>query len=432
MKLLAVGDMHLGRQPARLDVLAREGLEARQLGPAKAWRRVVEHAVTQNVDAVVLAGDVVEQEDDFYEAYADLRAGVERLTNAGVQVAAVAGNHDVKVLPRLADAVPGFTLLGRGGRWEAKPLRSAAGDMLELIGWSFPESVVRSSPLAAAAAQGFWAELASLRHPKLGLLHCDRDQPGSRHAPVRARELNEAPVDGWLLGHIHRADPLVGPRPIGYLGSLCGLDPGEPGPHGPWLVEVTAHGLRLELVPLAPLRWETLDVRVDGLGAAEDVHPQVTRALDELHRRLAAEAHQPRAVGCRVRFVGRTSLRHALERALHADDPRHSPQPRDGIYYFVHAWELRALPPVDLAHLAQGQDPAALLARRIQLLRGPDTPEKQRLVERAEQRLADVAARPHFATLANGPLGSERIVDILEAAAWRALDALWAQKEGPG
>ena len=54
MKLLAVGDMHLGRVPASLpEALAGD---ARSLGPEVAWKRCVEAAVEHRVEAVLLAG----------------------------------------------------------------------------------------------------------------------------------------------------------------------------------------------------------------------------------------------------------------------------------------------------------------------------------------------------------------------------------------
>ena len=85
INLLAIGDIHLGRRPTRVpeDVLESVGL--RELTPAAAWRRAVEKALSLEVDAVLLAGDVVEQNDDFYEAYGDLAEGVERLTGAGAR-----------------------------------------------------------------------------------------------------------------------------------------------------------------------------------------------------------------------------------------------------------------------------------------------------------------------------------------------------------
>ena len=114
MKILAVGDMHLGRTPSRLPPEMR----APELGPAEAWRRAVAAALNRDVRAVLLAGDVVDREDDFFEAYRELENGVRTLADAGIDVIGVAGNHDVKVLPRLARHIPQFRLLGEGGRWE--------------------------------------------------------------------------------------------------------------------------------------------------------------------------------------------------------------------------------------------------------------------------------------------------------------------------
>ena len=267
MKILCVGDIHLGRQPSRLPARLLEYPGARALGPTGAWDRTVDFAAKARVDAVLLAGDVVDQEDDFYEAYGDLRKGVETLSAAGISVLAVAGNHDGVVLPRLADALPPiaetasrFRLLGRDGGWEVADLKDRDGALVtRVVGWSFPASHVRSSPLAQGVPTS--REGATWL---IGLLHCDRDALGSSYAPVRTSELVEASTDAWLLGHIHKPDPLSLPRPIGYLGSLTGLDPGETGPHGPWVLELTPSTVSISQRPLAPKRWEEVQVDVTG------------------------------------------------------------------------------------------------------------------------------------------------------------------------
>ena len=70
MPILFVGDIHLGRRPAGLDVaLSSVGLNAHQLSSAAAWRETVKHAVEIGARAVVLAGDVVDSEKDRFEAY---------------------------------------------------------------------------------------------------------------------------------------------------------------------------------------------------------------------------------------------------------------------------------------------------------------------------------------------------------------------------
>ena len=361
MKLLCVGDIHLGRQPARLPEGVLDELRASELGPAAAWRRAVDFALEDEADAVLLAGDVVEQEDDFYEAYGDLRRGVDRLAAAGIPVLAVSGNHDVQVLPRLADAVPGFRLLGRGGAWEVEDVTGRDGRRVHVLGWSFPERRVSTSPLAAHELPA----LDSRSGPVVGLLHCDRDAAGSPYAPVRSTELESAPVDAWLLGHVHQPDRLTPPRPIGYLGSLTGLDPGEAGPRGPWRLESAGPDLVPEQLPMAPLRFEEVEVALDGIESAEEVDALAVSALDALHERIAASRFRPRAVGCRLRFTGHTAHRKEVARSLTAADPLRMLHPRDDILYFVHEWRVAALPPCDLDELSRGADPPALIARKI-------------------------------------------------------------------
>ena len=111
MKILAVGDIHLGRTPSRRP----PELHAPDLGPAEGWRRTVDAALELDVQAVLLAGDVVDREDDFFEAYRTLEGGVRRLADADIDVIGVAGNHDVMVPPRLVRHIPRFRLLGGAG-----------------------------------------------------------------------------------------------------------------------------------------------------------------------------------------------------------------------------------------------------------------------------------------------------------------------------
>ncbi|MEJ2292505.1 MAG: DNA repair exonuclease [Deinococcales bacterium] len=423
MRVLCAADIHLGRRPSRLPepLAGRAG----ELDPAAAWRRLVRVALDRGVDALLLAGDVVDQDNDFFEAYADLREGVEQLTEAGIPVLAVAGNHDVQVLPRLAEAVPGFTLLGRGGRWQEHVLEGSEGTRVRVLGWSFPDRVAPDDPLASPLPER-GAETT------IGLLHCDRGQPGSRYAPVRTAELEAAPVDVWLLGHVHKPDIEPGPRPMGYLGSLVGTDPGEPGAHGAWLLEVGPRGEpQLRAVPLAPLRWETLDVPLDGLADAADVPVRIAKAIDALHRRLDEEAPGALAIGCRLELTGRTALRGAVARTLAADDPRAAAYPRDGTTYFVHAYALQALPERDLEALARSADPVGLLARKLRLLRGHGDPAaRTALLRAATQHLAEVPERRPLRAAGGAPPSEERVAELLEAAALDALDALLEQKEG--
>ena len=419
MKILAVGDMHLGRTPSRLaaDLLARE------LGPAAAWRRTVDAAIEHEVAAVLLAGDVVDRDDDFFEAYRALEEGVRRLTEAGIEVVGVAGNHDLKVLPRLAEHIPAFRLLGRNGTWE--PVTVSDGlEIVAVWGWSFPAATAASNPLAD---QRFTPEPGI----NLGLLHCDRDGgTDSRYAPVSSAELSSAGLDAWLLGHIHKPDALAAATPNGYLGSLTGLDRGETGPRGPWLITVDGgHITEFEHLLLAPLRWETLDVDLAGIAEPEDAQGRLLDAVKALDTELAALESSPRAVGLSVTLAGSTRFGTEAHQRISQDELDDLHPGAGGTRYFAHCVTSDTRPQIDLGELARRHDPVGLLAARLLLLDRPDgDPERERLVNKARRRLRNQSGRSRWSRLKYA--GD----DALDPAAWlrqagfRALDQLLAQQ----
>jgi len=389
--LVFVGDIHLGRRPSRLpEGVTGAGLTAHDISPAAAWEATVEWALAHGVDVVVLAGDVVESLEDRFEAYPLLKRGVERLTEAGITVAGVAGNHDVHALPLLADRVEGFRLLGRGGVWERVTVTGASGAEVDLLGWSFPKQRVLESPVSTLAINGRDGV------PMLGILHCDLDQAGSKYAPVRRGELNAAAGDGWFLGHIHKPDALDPDRPVGYLGSLVGLDPGEQGLRGPWHVRVDDGRIAsVEQLRLAPVRWErqvvdagtlTLD---DGGDLRDVLSVAVAGAMKDIHDRLEDDASGLCAVGCRVVFSGPTEFSLDPVQATEWFAPQ--TETYDGVLYFVEKILDETTPAVDLSELSRADDPPGLLARKLLILE-EDGEEAQALVREAEREMEQVSA----------------------------------------
>lgn len=435
-RLLFVGDIHLGRGPSRLsdELLSHFGLERRALGPAEALRRSVERAIAERVDAVLFAGDLVEDESDFYEAYPRLREAVERLVEAGITPIAVAGNHDVEVLPRLAREIRELALLGAGGRWEARLVRREGRPIARVVGWSFPERVVRTSPLEsfpAAWSAGRYDDEAPSTLPTIGLLHADLDSGDRRYAPVRRAELEARPLAAWILGHVHAPSHagLAAARPIGYLGSLCGLAPDEPGPHGPWLGTLDAEGLRLELLPLAPMRWEELRLTLDGVESLDQLDSALLAALEARHAELEPQLGGAALIGLRLVLEGERAIG-ARELERHLADPK-GPlslrQALDSRRYFLEAAQDRSRPRLALAELVRGSDPAALFARRLATLEQGGE-ECAKLLREARAALASSADLRHPAARAD-ELTDEELRELCIEVARAGLEELLAQRQ---
>ncbi len=423
-RILCTGDIHLGRRPTRLP----DEVDPRALGPAAAFGRFVDLALQRRVHAAVLTGDVVDAGNRFYEAYAILQAGVKKLLDGGVPVLAVAGNHDHDVLARLADEVTGFRLLGRGGHWEEATIPGEDGAPVRLLGWSFPDRHVHVNPLEHGfpdvAADGL----------TIGLLHCDCDVRSSSYAPVALAELLARPLAAWLLGHVHRPALVHEGVPLVlYPGSPQGLDPGEPGPHGAWIVDFAKGAApRAELLPLAPLRYEPLEVPLDGAGSENDFERAVLDAVRRRHEAIQPELATVRWVACRLRFTGRTALHRSLP-AMAQNVCDALRVPIDEVEYFCEKAESDATrPDHSLDDLARSSDPAGLLARRLLTLERREPAAAYESVMRRGRRAVEEERKLSAYLIlddAMQPPDDEHVRQTLLRAGFAVLDELMAQKE---
>lgn len=423
-RILAIGDVHLGRRPSRLPVeaLAEHGLSPRDLGPAAALAGAVRWAIAERVHAVVLLGDVVEDEHHFLEAYPALRDAAKALVDARIELFAVVGNHDTEVLPRLAAEVPGVHLLGKKGTWESALLWRDGAPFARLLGWSFPAPKVRHSPLdnfPSAWREGRFDDGAPAGLATLGLLHCDVDASASVHAPVRRAALVELGL-AFALGHVHKPGELAGPRPVGYLGSLSGLDPGEPGQHGPWLFEAHAGDWRARQIALAPLRYDRVAVEVGGARSKEDLEERWQRAID---RHLDTLDGDPaRAVALRLELVGERTLDRAVLSDFVERERDRGPTIQGGRVWFAETVRDTTQPPLQLAQWAQNDDPVGLLARRALALGAPGA-ERDALLARARAHLSARLGAEHDVEA----LVDDELAEILLHEARRALEELVQQ-----
>jgi len=423
LKFLCTGDLHLGRYPARVPVGRAE------LSVDRVWDDIVEHAIQQRVDALLLIGDIVDEANRFYEALGPLKRGVERLIAARITTFAVAGNHDHEVLPPLVDTLASdhFRVLGRGGIWESRDLSVEGKVPVRLVGWSFPTRHVTTSPLVGFPALGEGP-------PTLALLHADLDVAGSLYAPVARRELLAQPVDAWLLGHQHgRQDEVQGGQRILYPGSPQPLRPPETGARGPTLLTVDHTGhITTELVPLATIRYESLHVDVSAADALPDVHRIIGVTITDRLRSLGEDQPGLRHVAFRLQLEGRTSLQREIAAAAESIE-KALDVPEGGIEAGVERVVVKTRPRRDLAAHARDAGPTGVLARLlIELENGtadgmPLAKDAERVAESLLQTRAYLPLR-HEGVAAPSP---EIVREMMLEQGLLLLDSLAAQTEAP-
>src|SRR5690554_5452495 len=133
LTILATGDIHIGKKSTGTQH------DSDEIATKSTWLKIVDFAIQNDVDVLALTGDIVDQDNRYFEAIGPLQIGFEKLKNANIPVYMVSGNHDFDVLSQLVDAnqYENIHLLGRKGTWEMKVF-TKNGESIQFIGWSFP------------------------------------------------------------------------------------------------------------------------------------------------------------------------------------------------------------------------------------------------------------------------------------------------------
>ena len=268
MRLLHIADVHLdtpftSRSEAMRQRLRRATLEALD--------RCVTTALAEEVDALLIAGDLFDSAYLSFETERFLLAQLARLAEEGIQVVYATGNHDPGQGTRAGHLDwPGSVTAIRDGSPVVVPVTGRASSAGGTVGY------VIGAGHATARETGDLS--ATLRPepdtdlPQAALLHTQVSSAGAggvhhAYAPSSLANLRAAGFHYWALGHVHLRQELSGDPPVHYSGSLQGRGPGETGAKGGLLVDLEdpAHPV-VEFRELAPVRWEKL--RVTGLDEA--------------------------------------------------------------------------------------------------------------------------------------------------------------------
>lgn len=281
IRLLHAADIHLDTSFSGRDREVRRRLRE---ASREAFRRVVETAVTEEVDVLVIAGDLFDGSRLSFETETLLRDSFRRLESAGIPVVYATGNHD-----------PGQGIARDRLRWPANvtvicdgtPQRIALrSKQEEVIGWltaAGHHSARETRDLASAFPHpsGDLPEVAVLHTQVVGSRSEEDHEP---YAPSTLTTLTAAGYDYWALGHVHLRQSLSDLPAVHYSGNVQGRTHGETGPKGVLIAEVERHqAARVRFIPLAPVRWETLTVRgLEGVASVEQLVGLVRNRWDRI------------------------------------------------------------------------------------------------------------------------------------------------------
>ncbi len=263
IKILHAADLHLD---SPFEALGAGKAAIRRQEQRALLTALAELAGAEQVDLVLLSGDLLDSSNTYYETGGEL---VRSLQNMAVPVFIAPGNHDYYSAKspyarlELPDNVHIFT--------ESSIHYVALPDIgVRVYGAAFTED--HSGPLL----HGFRAER---KEGILNLLcmHGELGVRGSAYNPISEEDLAESGMDYVALGHIHKASGLQKVGGVWYSWPGCpegrGFD--ETGEKTVSIVELSPVDCRLRPVCISTHRYEVMKVDVTGSDPLLAIHTQL-------------------------------------------------------------------------------------------------------------------------------------------------------------
>jgi exonuclease SbcD len=303
-KFLHAADLHLGAPLESLGEAIDDSTYKRVKALVnKAFDLLIDVAIAEQVDFVVLAGDVYDNAERDPGAQRRFLLGLRRLTGAGIKVFMVHGNHDPLTKDVKQGLLPDGVVVFPAGKLGSHVVTMRNGVEVTVAGVSYrrKEETDNLVPLFAGLTG---RTIVGVLHTNVG----GNDSVHKNYAPSTPAELQASPVHYWALGHIHKRS--VNPIDSGwwvYPGNLQGrsLKASECGPKGVVIVDIDDDGRVLEprFVDCSTVRFERVSVPVDTVDATTDLNDVVNETLAQV---VSAADGLP--VMVRLELTGSTDL----------------------------------------------------------------------------------------------------------------------------
>lgn len=266
MKFIHTADLHLDSPFRGLSDMPTRIWQQVHQSTFTAFERIVDSAIAQQVDFVLIVGDIYDRDHHSAEAEDFFVRQCQRLDQNQIPVYLSYGNHDYQVVRDQENTFPKNVHVF-GNSVETKKLTLADKQTVAITGFSYEkrwlaQQVINDFP---GRENTDW---------QIGMLHgaLSQNNPDQDHyAPFTIPELLQKNYDYWALGHIHKHQQLNDNPPIVYPGDPQGRHKNEEGQHGYYLVQSNSGKLVPEFKVVAPIEWCKIDVEPQNSQSGESL-----------------------------------------------------------------------------------------------------------------------------------------------------------------
>lgn len=300
MKFVHAADVHLDSPLRGLEEYPGAPVERLRSATRRAMDNVVQLCLDEQVDFLVIAGDLFDTDCRDFNAALNAAKQMQRLHAARIPVYLILGNHDSRF--EMTRQVP----------WPTNVV---------VFDYKQPQTILHPTlPVALHGMSYAQREMTQNLVPKyprpsperfnIGLLHTNAgaNPDHDPYAPCSVEELVAKGYDYWALGHVHGFAELSQRPAVVYPGNTQGRNIREQGAKGCVLVTVNDGEVEsIEFRETDVLRWFRRDVPLLA-NDDEDALLDATRGI----LRTAVDAADGRLAAVRLEYAGRCAVHQRL------------------------------------------------------------------------------------------------------------------------
>jgi DNA repair exonuclease SbcCD nuclease subunit len=244
----------------------------------KAFGRLVDTAVDKQVDFVLLAGDLFDNEKQSLKAQVRLRAGFEKLQKHHISVYLSYGNHDHIKGNVYPITYPNNVFIFPGEDISHFTFEKNDENLAAIYGFSYENRAVTSNKTIEYKIED--QEIPF----HIAMLHgsVESNTEHDTYAPFQTRELIEKGFHYWALGHIHQRQTLHRDPPVVYPGNIQGRNRKETGEKGCYHVLMTENDVSMDFIPLQAIQFLALEIDVNSLKEIHQLEKRIREEMDKL------------------------------------------------------------------------------------------------------------------------------------------------------
>lgn len=242
-----------------------------------AFANMVSTAINENVDFVLIVGDLFDQIQHSIRADLFVNDQFERLNQQQIPVYLSYGNHDyLNENTEIIDYPKNVHVFPKQPQEEYLTLKD--GTTVTIVGFSYDKQAVKEDVVSGFPSR-------SQTDFEIGTVHGSLDTlnaPEANYAPFSKGELLALHYDYWALGHIHKRQILNEDPAIIYPGNLQGRHKNEPGAKGFYLVSSEGQKLNPEFIAASVVDWQTVIIDAEAKDSFDNIVKKILNAIENL------------------------------------------------------------------------------------------------------------------------------------------------------